>query len=195
MKIKELREKVKQARKRVSKMKKAELLAELSAKAQLDSPQSALGNTIPTTDVKKMAKASAHQQINEPVEASVSTVEVVAPVAKKVRIGRDRSVKGPASESAVAPQLVISGKSEDIHYGAEKKPRSKSRMTRHKKHHLGAAHPAAPAHHVEAAEEPKAEPAAPKAATAYRAFIAEHTKGGKMTMAEAAKLWSSKKKA
>lgn len=210
MKIKELREKVKQARKRVSKMKKAELLAELSAKAQLDSPQSALGNTIPTTDVKKMAKISANQQVNEPVEASVSTVEVVAPVAKKVRMGRDRSVKGAASEFAVAPQLVISGKSEDIHYGAEKKPRSKSRMTRHKKHHVGAANPADPTHHVEAVEEPKEAPkkakapkaesapkaeGAPKAATAYRAFISEHTKGGKMTMSEAAKLWSSKKKA
>lgn len=204
MKIKELRDKVKQARKRVSKMKKAELLAELSARAQLDSPQSALGNTIPTTDVKKMAKASANQQVNEPVEASVSTVEVAAPAKKKVRIVSDKPTKGPASESAVAPQLIVSGKSEEIHYGSENKSKPKSRMTRHKKHHIGAAHPVAPTPVAESVAEPeapkkaKAAPkaeGAPKTASSYRAFISEHTKGGKMSMAEAAKLWSSKKKA
>lgn len=205
MKIKELRKKVKESRKRVSKMKKAELLAELSAKAQLDSPQSALGNTLPTTDVKQMAKASGKQQVNEPVEASVSTAEVVAPAAKKVKFAKDAPTKGSASEYAIAPQLIVSGKSEEIHYGTENKSKSKGRMTRHKKHHIGVAHPveapveapvvdAAPK--KQRAKKAAAAPEAPKApATSYRAFISEHTKGGKMTMAEAAKLWSSKKKA
>jgi hypothetical protein len=154
-----------------------------------------------------MAKESAKQQPNEPVEASITTQEVEKPKTAKVRTVADKPPKTSIPSISVPPQLAISGKSQDVSYGRIKS-KSTRRMTLHKKRQMGDDAPAMESDKVEVAEKPKRvrKPKAVKeetadapkkasgTASAYRAFIKEHTAGGKMKLADAAKLWSSKKK-
>lgn len=216
MKIKELRAKVKEARKKIGKMKKHELVKELGVLTQIDQPQSALQSVVPAGgDVKKMAKESSKKQVLEPVEASISVVDRKEPKPSKAIMKADKPAPAFVPANSVPPQLVVSGKPIDITYGKpskragdKKKSDSPSRMTRHKKHHIVERMEAEkeampePAVHKKRGRKPaeaKKEEAEKKPASggagAYRAFIKEHCAGGKMKLAEAAKLWAEKKKA
>jgi hypothetical protein len=216
MKIKELRAKVKEARKKVGKMKKHELVKELGVLTQIDMPQSALQSVVPAGgDVKKLAKESSKKQVLEPVEASISVVDRKEPKPSKVIMKADKPTPTFVPGNSIPPQLVVSGKPIDITYGKPSrggtrkiKSHSPSRMTRHKKHHIidrmeaekeAMPEPAVAKRRGRKPAEAKKEEAEKKPASggvsAYRAFIKEHCSGGKMTLAQAAKLYSEKKKA
>jgi hypothetical protein len=203
-KVKELRAKLrahhKGVAKSVSKMKKGDLA---DALRQIESPVMALGNDkLANVEPKKDAKLSIDRQMNQPVAAAESTVVMEKPKMMPVKgvVPKEIAPIKMISPASMAPGIGLQHGLNPVKPDPEKKYGKKVETMPHKKGHkvddevmpmMKAVKP----RKAKAAKDEMMKPAAKPAAAAgsYRAFIKEHCTGGKMTLAEAAKLYREKK--